>query len=113
MALTAQEVITDARLNLNDHSEPYYHTDADLLRNVTDASVKLSQDRPDLLLTLAGALEPVVAVTALGQTLIYDFDMKEALVNYVSYLALMTDSEDTQNLNLAQVNMQAYTNSIS
>ena len=32
MALTAEQVIDEARLNLNDNKEPYYHTTPDLLR---------------------------------------------------------------------------------
>ena len=113
MALLASQVIDDVRLNLIDDKEPYYHTDTDLLRFLTDATYRLAQDRPDLLLTTGGTLSVLVAVTTLGDTLIYEADVKEALINYVCYLALLTDSEDTQNLGLSREHKAAYTNAIS
>ncbi len=113
MALLASQVVFDVRLNLQDDKEPYYHTDDDLLRFLTDASYQLAGDRPDLLLTTAGTLSVPVDITALIDTLIYEADMKEALVNYTCYLALFVDGEDTQNIGLSQAHKAAYKQSIS
>lgn len=106
--MLASEVITEIRENVLDTEEEYRHSDAEMLRALTDASYQLSKDRPDLLIDTDGTILSVSALTAVGDTVLFGADMKDALASWSSYKLLKKDGEDSNNIALAGVHLQTY-----
>lgn len=108
MTLLASTVINTVREQISDTFEEYRHKEPEMLEALTDANVQLGKDRPDLLLTSAGARTNVVQVTTLTQELIFDDDMQLPLAHYTSQVILTKDSENDQNMKLAGFHLNKY-----
>jgi len=96
--MKAEDVIALARRELND-AEPgnYRWPDDVLLAHLNRALVRLNQDRPDLLLTEAGAMTAFAEAAATTDTLVYGATARTALVHHVCFSALSEDSDNAAN----------------
>jgi hypothetical protein len=111
--MLASDVITVARQNLDDTTEEYRFDDAEMINTLTSATRRLAIDRPDELVDSDGTIIAVVDIAALGDTLIFDRNFLEALVNYVCHLIYMKDSSDTYNASQAATHLTSYSNAIN
>lgn len=111
--MLASDVITVVRQNLEDTKKTYRFEDPELLTALTSSTRRLAIDRPELLIDSSGALIAVVDVTTLGDTLIFDRDWLEALVNYVCHLIFMKDSSDEYNASQAAGHLAYYNDAIN
>lgn len=96
---TTTDVITEARITLNDtESDSYRYSNEDLLKFVNAGLDEFFAMRPDLFigsLTLSGATEG--HQLALGADLPIDGRMKRHLIDYVIFRAETSDDEHTVN----------------
>ena len=111
--MLASDVITVVRQNVSDTIEEYRFDDAEMLTTLTSATRQLAIDKPDLLVDSDGSLVAIVDVTAVGDTLIFDRDWLEALVNYASHLLFAKDGSDTYNANQAATHLAYYKDAIN
>lgn len=110
--MVASTVVSRVRIQLNDTVESYRYDDQELFKYLTSACRDLGLERPDLLLSSSGVLNTVVDITASSDLLVYSDEMLIPLIDFMCYRALMTDSEDVQNMSLAKDHFQAYQNAI-
>ena len=107
--MLASDVITVARQNLDDTIVGEYRfLDPELLITLTSSTRRLAIDRPELLIDSVGAIIPVVDVTALSQTLIFDRDWLEALSGYTCHLIFAKDSSDNYNATQSAIHKASY-----
>lgn len=94
MALgTVTEVITDARVLLQDTEVDYRYTDAELLVYLNAALMEARKLRPDFFLTTSGTVPnfTVVNATDIG----VDQQYRSSIVYYIVGRAQLRDEEDT------------------
>jgi len=111
--MLASDVITVARQNLGDTIEDYRFNDTEMLSSLTSATRRLAVDRPDLLVDSDGTIISVVDVSATTDTLIFDRDWLECLVNYLCYLIFMKDDSNSYNANQAALHLASYKEAIN
>ena len=93
--MTASEVISRARLRLNDQDEANYRwSDANLLLYLSDGIQEAVTKRPDVQLAAAGTLSTLADVTALTDTISLDDSLRPVLADYVAFLALIEEDPD-------------------
>lgn len=107
--MTAGDVLTDVRRMLNDSGASPRWPAPTLLRYVSEAEREVKRLRPDLFLSSSTAMDSPSDSTEGADDLVLDESSRSVLVDLVSSRALMEDSADAGNRELAGVyRAQAY-----
>lgn len=105
--MTSQDVLTMARLALND-VESVRWTNAVLLQYLSDGVYEAYRVRPDLRLSSATALATERDISQMGTTLNIGSQYRQSLADYVCSRALMEDSADQHNADRAVMYKTAF-----
>jgi len=99
--MTAQDIITRARLACGDSIAPFRSADSDMLLWISDGQRQIFHRRPDALCVSKIVTAPPADVAAVSSTLAIGEDMRTVLVDYVAHRFFEADVEDAANAGLS------------
>ena len=102
MATTVQKVVTTVRAYISDETATYRWSDADLIVYVNDGQREVYMRNPTSAFTGSSVTTTAPAdVTAVGDSITLTDGFAVALAHYVAMQVFLEDSEDANNLALA------------
>lgn len=110
--MTAADIITLVREQMNDTEREYRFSDEELLRATDEVHQELLFERPSLKLQADGTYQTVSSITATTDALIPDEKHRDAMASAVCHKIYKKDAEDDINLGLSNFHRQNYVNEI-
>ena len=106
--MVGTDVITRARIMLNDTVATYRFSDTDLLSHLNDGIQACIELRPDLAHNDAGTTDTFADLTAIGGSIGLDDYLRVPLAHYVAYRAFGGDDPDTANQTKADTHYKLF-----
>lgn len=106
MALTVQDVITEAQVLLKDVGIRWPNTE--LIPGVDRAQKYIYHKRPDTCLDSVGLINPPQTVAALSDELVMSDHWEPAIVRFVCWWAFSKDTEYTESAQIAVTHWAAF-----
>jgi 3-oxoacyl-ACP reductase-like protein len=110
--MTAGDVITRLREQIQDEVKPYRWSDTLLLAYLSGTLQEMSRRRPDLAAALDWSQNAVSDVTSLTDILVYDESTRDGLVYGTAERVYLTEEPDQGNVRQAQIMRQKFESEI-